>query len=239
MTKTVPRKNAVDTMLEAIGWLQRNPILIAVFFVVGILQGLAEISLAFSLIGLLASVYVGAVAHLFAHEEAFGSISEFGSVSSRALGRLPWLVAIYVVYLLAVTVGLLLLVIPGIYLALRLSLALPACVIDDEGVVESFETSWTAAKGNLSKLFGISILAFLVLFGTGIVTVVLGFFGEAGLIVGVLISAVATAVVSPIVQLAYARVYLENRGGDGVGNAVDEGEEWAREREDSWSGETA
>jgi hypothetical protein len=114
-------------------------------------------------------------------------------------------------YVVAVTVGLILVILPGIYLFVRLSLAFPACVIDDRDALESLKTSWAVAKGNLLKLFGITVLSLLVIGGAGIATALFTGFGDGFFLAFAAVGALVGAVLSPIVQFAYARVYLENR----------------------------
>lgn len=210
MTTRLQRKNSVDTMAEAFGWLKRNPELLLLFLVVGLVDGLGEVSFLFGLLGFLLVIVADGIAHRFAYAEVQSRATSIGDEIGRVLGQLLSLVGATLIYFVAVTIGLILLIIPGIYLALRLSLAFPAIVIDDENAFDGLGTSWTVAKGNLLKLFGISLLAFVALFSTGLVAGVVGGLFESVAAVAAL-SAVVTAVVSPIVQLSYGRVYLENR----------------------------
>jgi len=59
--------------------------------------------------------------------------------------------------LIVVTVvgGLILLIIPGIYFALRLSLAPYFLVDKDMDIMEAYKASWDATKGNVKKILGI------------------------------------------------------------------------------------
>ncbi|MDG5818763.1 glycerophosphoryl diester phosphodiesterase membrane domain-containing protein [Natronococcus sp. A-GB7] len=212
MTTRPQRKNSVDTMAEAFGWLKRNPELMLLFLVVGLVDGLGEVSFLFGLLGFLLLIVADAIAHRFAYAEVRDRATSIGDEIDHVLGRLLSLVGATLIYFVAVTIGLLLLILPGIYLAIRLSLAFPAIVIDDENAFDGLGTSWSVAKGNLLKLLGISVLAFVALFSTGIVAGIVGALFESVAVVAA-ISAVVTAIVSPIVQLSYARVYLENRPG--------------------------
>ena len=213
MDVTVDRKNTVETMLEALEWLKRNPILILAFFVVGLVEGFGEESLFFSLLGLVLVVFVDGIAHRFAYAETAGEQTTIGEEAGPVLKRLLSLLGAFVVYIVAVVIGFIFLIIPGIYLGLRLALAFPAIVIDDKRAFEGLSTSWDVAHGNLLKLLGISVLAIVVALSTIIVA---GAFSAAldSIVLLAIISALVTAILSPIVELSYARVYLENRGGD-------------------------
>jgi membrane-anchored glycerophosphoryl diester phosphodiesterase (GDPDase) len=110
-----------------------------------------------------------------------------------------------------------LLIIPGLYLAARLGLALPACVLDDQRAIESLKTSWSVAEGNLLKiggLIGVLLLGFLVVGIASLVialpiTVVLGV--TAGSTLASLVTAPIFGILLGAFQMALARVYLENR----------------------------
>ena len=212
MTTRLPRKNSVDTMREAFEWLERNLALIPVFLVVGLVDGLSEVSALFGLLGSLLLLVANGIAHRFAYAEAQERATTIGDEVGHVLGRLLSLVGAALIYAVVIAIGLVLLIVPGIYLGLRLSLTFPAIVIDDESAFDGLGTSWNVAQGNLLKLLGISLLAFVAVFSTAFVAAIVGVTVESVAIVA-LVSAVITAVVAPIVQLSYARVYLENRSG--------------------------
>jgi len=210
MDGTVDRKNTVETLLEAVEWLTRNPPLILAFLIVGLIEGLGEASPIFSLLGVVLVVFVDGIAHRVAYAEAGGEGTTIGSEAGPVLERLLSLLGAFVVYVIAVVIGTVLLIVPGIYLGLRLALAFPAIVIDDQRAFEGLSTSWAVAQGNLLKLLGISVLAVVVALSTLIVGLVFSAALDSVVFMAI-ISAVVTAVLSPIVEMAYARVYLENR----------------------------
>lgn len=216
MSKSIRRKEAIGTLLEAGQWLRRNPVLLLASALYGLLDALADIpgflGFLFAVAALLALVAVDGLCHAIGSQEARGTDSDLGRAATAVLYRYPSLFALTIVYGVAVAVGLVLLVLPGLYLGVRLSLALPACVIDDRGVIESLETSWDAAAGSLVKLFGITLLGSLFVAGGTLVTVLVPDLDTG---VAIAVTAVLAAFVSPVVQLAYARVYLENRPSSG------------------------
>jgi hypothetical protein len=230
MNETLQRKGIVGTIGEAIEWLQRNPVLIVVFLFYGLLELFAEllgpIGTLISILSFLVLIYIDGLVHVVARDEAVGEGGDLGHASSVVLGRLLSLVGIWIAYLVAITVGLILLVLPGIYLAVRLSLAFPACVIDDRDALESLKTSWSVAKGNLLKLFGITVLSLLVIASAGIATALFTGIGEEFMLAYLAVGALVGAVLSPIVQFAYARVYLENRPAPETESADDDDNQW-------------
>lgn len=73
-----------------------------------------------------------------------------------------------------VMIGTVFLIIPGIYLALRLQYCLPCIVEENTGVIDSLKKSWNITQGHVLKLLllaltmiGISLIG-LILFGIGI-----------------------------------------------------------------------
>jgi hypothetical protein len=68
-----------------------------------------------------------------------------------------WMRMVMLNLLIVVTVlaGLILLIIPGIYFALRLSLAPYFLVDKNMDVMEAYKASWDATKGNLGKMLGV------------------------------------------------------------------------------------
>ncbi|GAA0228543.1 glycerophosphoryl diester phosphodiesterase membrane domain-containing protein [Haladaptatus pallidirubidus] len=205
----LPRRGAIQTLSQAFGWLASNPILLVLGFVLGLLSGFREMFVLLSLVGMLFGIFVDGVAHVFAENEAFDERTDFGDAASRVGSKYLTLFVMTIVYGVIVVIGFIFLIIPGIYLALRLSLAFPACVIDDKNLTKSLETSWEVAPGNLLKLFGISLLAVIIGFGVGIVGVIGG--GESFDVILIGVSVLLTTFLHPAIQLAYARVYLENR----------------------------
>ncbi len=244
MATTVPRKDAVSTFGEAFDWLKRNPVLIGLFFVLGVVDAIGEEVPLFSLLGVLLVLYFGGIAHLFARDELAGTAPDLAAASSRVVGRMLSLIGIFIVYTILVAVGLLLLILPGIYLLLRLSLAFPACVIDEQNAFESLSTSWEVAHGNLFKLLGISILAILAYLAAAIIAAIIAAAGGAGAFaIVIVVSAVVSAVVQPTVEMAYARIYLENRHTDpeddsAVSPGSSAGRESVRDERDDWDDES-
>lgn len=217
MNGTLQRKGVASTIGDGIEWLGRNPILIVVFFLYGLLELVGEflgpLGSVVTLLGYLVYFYLNGLVYVIGRDEAMGDPVDLGRASSVVLGQFVSLIGVFIVYALAVGIGLILLIVPGLYLGARLSLALPACVIDEQDVFESLDTSWSVAKGNLLKLFGIFLVSFLIAVGTTIATLLVTGFGEGFYLALLAVSAVLTAVVTPVVQFAYARVYLENRAG--------------------------
>ena len=74
---------------------------------------------------------------------------------------------------IAVAIGIFLLIVPGIYLAIRLQFYSAYIVEEDCGIIESLQKSWDLTKGQGMPLF----LLLLAMIGTAIVGCILFFVG--------------------------------------------------------------
>ena len=72
---------------------------------------------------------------------------------------------------IGVILGLIVLVIPGVYLWVRLYLAPPAVIVGDCGPVEALGESWSRTAGNTVTVFGVALA--VVIIGVGASAVVL------------------------------------------------------------------
>lgn len=111
---------------------------------------------------------------------------------------------------LGIVLGLILLIVPGLVLLTFWILLIPALVLEERGVIESFGRSRELVRGHGWQVFGTIVLTILILIGVGIVL---------GLVVapledwlGRLVSdIVSNTVVSPFVVLTWTLVYYRLR----------------------------
>tara|TARA_R110002020_G_scaffold282095_1_gene497725 strand:+ start:184 stop:813 length:630 start_codon:yes stop_codon:yes gene_type:complete len=85
-------------------------------------------------------------------------ILEFGdrfAGSNRSF--VPRLFGLQIVYFLAIAAGLVCLIVPGIYIGFRWSLAVPALIAGDNSISGSLKESWTLTKGKFLDLVIISL----------------------------------------------------------------------------------
>lgn len=163
----------------------------------------------FSLLGLVAFLVAWAVVFLTAEDETTGFPRDLGERVSTGLRRILSLFGVGVLTVILGTIGLILLVLPGIYLFLRLSFAYPAAVIDGENPFSALGTSWSLATGNMLTILGLWLVYFVATIGTTAVVAVP--FGESLFTVGPvgsLLQVAVTALVVPVFGLAAGRFYL-------------------------------
>jgi len=102
------------------------------------------------------------------------------SAYGQVAGRLFSFLIAYIVLCIIVIIGLALLVVPGIYLLLRLQFFYAFMVDENAGIIESFKKSWDITKGQTLKLF---LLMFIMLLMSilGMMTLIVGQFFTAPL----------------------------------------------------------
>ncbi|MDR2680896.1 MAG: hypothetical protein LBC47_08830 [Tannerella sp.] len=104
--------------------------------------------------------------------------SSYGQVSRKLLSFL----AAYIIYSIIISIGFALLVIPGIYLALRLQFFFASMVDENTGVFESFKRSWTITKGHSFSLFVVTLFMILICF-IGQIALFVGLFAAIPLVI--------------------------------------------------------
>lgn len=127
-----------------------------------------------------------------------GQQAEIGDLFGRMSQLLSYIVAAILVGL-AVVVGLFLLIVPGIYLALRMGLFVYFIVDDGAGPIAAIQRSWDATSGVTLKLF-VMMVVFILINILGLIPCFLGLL-----------------ITYPVTYLAHAAVYRTLREQAGFG----------------------
>lgn len=121
-----------------------------------------SVLLAYLCIALFYSIIYGALIHQI-NAVAHGQRATLGEAFSVGLQRLPVLFVVAVLFFLAVMVGMVLLVIPGIWLWGLLQLAFVAAIVERTGVFESFAVSRSLVRGNWWRANLTIFVAFVIM----------------------------------------------------------------------------
>jgi hypothetical protein len=121
----------------------------------------------------LVGVIVYFVAYLFAHGGTVYAVSDLylgrpTSISAslrRMRGQAGNLLGVSILSGLAMLAGFILLILPGIYVACRLSTCVPAALLENLGPRDSLERSFKLTKDNAGRAFVIYCLYFAILYG--------------------------------------------------------------------------
>ena len=110
---------------------------------------------------------------------------------------------------LATVGGLILLVIPGIYIGVRLAVSIEALVVEGRRGTQAMGRSWELVGGHWWHAFGTLLVAWVLI---GVVNALITApFGDTGWFVQGLVAAVATVVTLPYGVLVGVLLYLDLR----------------------------
>ncbi len=135
---------------------------------------------------------------------------------ANTAGRLPTIILAGILRGIAIAVGLIALLFPGIYVMLRTFAIIPVVVLEERPAGESFRRSWDLAKGEVWKILGTMLLAwliFMVLYMLLVFTVgvVAGLVGSVNERMTSVVVAVLLALVYPITGVVTTLLYYDIR----------------------------
>ncbi len=124
----------------------------------------------------------------------------------------PVLGALIVVSVLAglgIGIGLILLIVPGLFLATIWAVVAPVTVLERPGILAAFSRSRALVKGDGWQVFGVIVMFILIFLAIGIVFGILGaLLGDVG---EVILGYLGSVITAPLVALAAAVLYFELR----------------------------
>lgn len=192
---------------------------IVVFIVVGVCEwALAEIG--GWVLGLVAgaiylaghALYVGFVVKLVEDTRDGRRDFSVGDLFSNAMPFILPLIGFGILFSIAVFVGAIFLIIPGLILLTFWSVGAPAIVVEGVGVIDAFRRSWRLVRGNAWQVFGALLVTLLIAIGIGIVLALIATpIGDGEVATGIA-SIVSGALTAPIFALAVSVLYFELAG---------------------------
>jgi hypothetical protein len=173
---------------------------------------------------------VSVVAYLFSQGGAVLAVSDLylgrpitiAEALDRVRSHLGFLFGVIVLNGLAIAGGLVLLIVPGVYLACRLLICVPAALIEDKRPIDSLKRSWELTKGFAGRSFVILLLYVIIAVLASLLLVAPLGIGmqsatKAGgsiwiwLVLTQTAQRVATIIVQPILLIATAILYYDLR----------------------------
>ena len=123
-----------------------------------------------ALAGFLISIFLQSAGAALAVAACFKAISaaylgertSFGDSLAYALRRFIPLMVAYIVIVIITIPGFILLLIPGIWLTIKLCMAFPAVIFERAGPFRSIGRSWKLTKNNWWRVFGTLVVVFLI-----------------------------------------------------------------------------
>jgi hypothetical protein len=210
---------AGDVIREAWGhykahWQHLLPFALVVYLILGLVSLLLVILLGWfgALLGALISV-IGVFWLQGALVEAVADIRDgradltMGQTFSRAQQHIGPLAIAGILAGLAIALGLLALIVPGLYLMTIWSVLIPVIVLERRRVMEAFGRSRELVSGNGWNVFGVIVLCFLILIGVSIIVRIATFWlnGDFGEYVR---SVVSNTIGVPFLALALTNMYF-------------------------------
>jgi len=189
-----------------------------VFVIVGLVNALAYtsggvilplLSVVVSVVG--ATLYTGFVVKLV--EEVRDGKRDFtvGELFSSAASAVGRLIGNGIVKAIAVAIGLILLIVPGLILLTIWAVTAPAIVVERAGAIDAFGRSRELVRGNGWAVFAVILIAFIITaVVSGILNAIGAGIGDAGAIILGIIAAVVTA---PIGALVASIMFFDLGGG--------------------------
>lgn len=166
------------------------------YIILSIMLSVASIPLQNSIVGMMVFMVINvAISLIFSlgylkniFQALDGIEPQFSAYGQQASKCLPFLGA-SILYGIIVAIGTLCLIIPGIYLAIRLQFFAAFIVEENSGVIESLKRSWAITEGEVLHL----LLVFLVMYGI--------------MILGIIVLFVGVFVAFPMIYIMYAEVF--------------------------------
>lgn len=144
-----------------------------------------------------------------------GSRAGFVACLMQGLRRIVPIVAIAVITTVLVTVGMVLLIVPGIIIFLMICLGIPVLMVENPGVLGSLQRSRALTKGYRWNLFGIFLLAFVLVVIVNVVVTVpfaLVLPEAANMVVGLLLQLFTTVYLAVVLAVVYHDLRVAKEG---------------------------
>jgi hypothetical protein len=210
---------AFETYREHAGALLVGALI--VIGIAGLIEGLLSVTgnivlgIVGAFVGLAAGfLYIGYVVKLVQDVRDGRRDFSVGELFSHATPYLGTLILAGILAGIGVTIGLILIIVPGLILLTIWAVISPSIVVEDKGVFESFGRSRELVRGHGWPVFGALVLTFLIIVVVGIVFSLIGAaIGDAGLVI---LRAIGNVITAPVWALVASILFFDLGGGQGV-----------------------
>ncbi len=197
------------------------PVAFWLFLVVAILNGIAGSSpfllLLASVVGIAAgTLYQGMVVNLVRDVQDGRRDFSAGELLSSATPFILPLIGAGILAGIAIGIGLIVFIIPGLILLTIWAVIAPTIVVEKSPVMASFGRSRALVRGNGWQVFGAIIVAFLIVIIGGIVFTAIAASIADGPLLRIVFSALASTITAPISALVAAVIYFRLRTIEGT-----------------------
>lgn len=200
---------------------QAGPLLggaLIVIGIAGVIEGILAITGSFILvllgvlIGLAASfLYTGYVVKLVQDVRDGRRDFTVRELFSHAAPFVGTLVLNGILAGIAIAIGFVLIIVPGLILLTIWAVIAPSIVVEDRGVFEAFGRSRDLVRGHGWQVFGAVVLAFLIVFVVGLVASIVG--AAIGNVGQVILQTAASVATAPVAALVSSILFFDLGGG--------------------------
>ncbi len=209
--------DAFDIYKSNFGVLIATGLGIALVFgiVIGLLNDTDSVILHFvgSILQLIGSaIYTGFVVKLVQDVRDGRRDQTAGELISSATPAIGALIVFSILSGIAIGIGFILLIIPGLILMTIWSVGAPAIVAEGRGPIEAFGRSYDLVRGQTWTVFGVLVVVFLILIAASIVVAVIG--AAIGGAVGAIVAAILVMLLYiPVAALVSSTLFFDLGGG--------------------------
>ena len=209
---------------------QMGPLLGGALIVIGIaavIDGLLAVSGSLALVFLGALIafaasflYTGYVVKLVQDVRDGRRDNSVGELFSAAAPYIGTLILNGILAGIAIAIGFVLIIVPGLILLTIWAVIAPSIVVEDQGVIDAFGRSRELVRGNGWPVFGAIVLAFLIVFAVSLIAGLIGAaLGDAG---RVILGAIANVLTAPVAALVASILFFDLGGGSAAPSAPPE-----------------
>jgi hypothetical protein len=193
---------------------------IVVFIVVGLVAGILQ-GAGGLVLGLLAAavrlaghvLYTGFVVKLVQDVRDGRRDQGVGDLFSAAAPFILALIGFGILFGIGVTIGFVLLIVPGLILITFWSVGAPAIVVEGIGPVDALGRSWRLVRGDAWAVFGTLLVVLLIVLGIGILLAAIATPIGNGETSTWIASIISTTITAPIFAIAVTVLYYDLTGG--------------------------
>lgn len=152
-------------------WIVALILMVPAAIIVAILGNDGLLGLIGSLVNLAASAWlIGSIVRIVEDVEADGKVDlPVGELLGSVWPRLISLILLELVIAILVAFGLILLIVPGVILALMWIVAIPSMVVEGLGVFESMSRSSELTRGNRMRILAVGLIVLAIYLGIAII----------------------------------------------------------------------
>jgi hypothetical protein len=207
---------AFETYQNQVGPLLGGALI--VIGIAGVIEGILAVtgSLVLVVLGLLVGLaasflYTGYVVKLVQDVRDGRRDFSVGELFSHAAPYVGTLILNGILAGIAIAIGFVLIIIPGLILLTIWAVIAPSIVVEDKGVFEAFGRSRELVRGHGWQVFGAIVLAFLIVFAVGLVASIIGAaIGDVG---RVILGTAANVATAPVAALVSSILFFDLGGG--------------------------